>query len=159
MADIRLVSAGTQAVVGSEMHPYSALVLAGFGAGAGDFRAQQLTEAHAALSDLTLTMTRGHLREVLALAPRALARTFTLREAAALSDSVPDDAVMTGGTRAERARSLVAALAAAARPHRHSASDDDVRDPIGQSVEVHEEVGETIADALVPLLHRIVELR
>ena len=155
--DIRLMSAGTRAVVGSQMHPYSSLVLAGLGAQAGDFRAQQLTEIHPLRADLTLTMTRAHRRDVLAMAPRALARTFTLREAAALLDLVPDDAVMDGSTLPERARTLVAALAAA-RSRRHSAQDD-IRDPIGQPVELHEEVGEAIAEALLPLLGRIVGLR
>ena len=76
---VRLISAGTHAVVGSAMHPDSALVLAGFGATAGDFRARQLREEHPAQADLVLAMTRGHRRDVLGLAPRALARTFTLR--------------------------------------------------------------------------------
>jgi protein-tyrosine-phosphatase len=155
---IGLISAGTQAVVGSEMHPHSALVLAGYGGQPGGFRAQQLTEVHPALADLTLTMTRDHRRDVLALAPRALGRTFTLREAAALLDLVPGDAEMGGDTLPERARSLVAALASA-RPRRQGADDDDVPDPIGQPIEVHEEVGEVIVEALVPILRRIAELR
>jgi protein-tyrosine-phosphatase len=52
---IRLDSAGTQAVVGSATHPDSVLVLRGFGAEPGDFRARQLAEALAADADLTLT--------------------------------------------------------------------------------------------------------
>jgi len=157
-AQIHVLSAGTQAVVGSGMHPHSALVLKGFGAQPGDFRAQQLTEAHAAPADLTLTMTRGHRRQVLALAPRALARTFTLREAAALLDLVPTDVQTRGETLPERARNLVAAMGAA-RSRRPAADDDDVLDPIGHPVEVHEEVGEMVAEALVPLLGRIADLR
>ena len=154
--DIRLISAGTQAVVNSAMHPHSALVLAGYGAEAGDFRAQQLTESLPAQADLTLTMTRGHRRDVLAMAPRGLSRTFTLRETAALLETVPDDAGSAGATFAERARGLVAALAAA-RSQRQ-AMDDDVPDPIGRPVDVHEEVGELIAAALLPLLRRLVAL-
>jgi protein-tyrosine-phosphatase len=157
-AGIGLISASAQAVVGSEMHPHSALVLAGYGGQPGGFRAQQLTEVHPALADLTLTMTRGHRRDVLALAPRAMARTFTLREAAALLDLVPGDAALAGHTLADRARSLVAALASA-RSRRQGAGNDDVRDPIGQPLEVHEEVGEMIVEALLPLLRRIAELR
>jgi protein-tyrosine-phosphatase len=156
--EIGLISAGTRAVVGSEMHPDSALVLTGFGAQPGAFRAQQLTEVHPALADLTLTMTRGHRRDVLALAPRAMARTFTLREAAALLGLVPDGAPLNGDTLPDRARGLVAALASA-RSRRPGAGDDDVRDPIGQPLEVHEEVGEMIVEALLPLLRRMAELR
>jgi protein-tyrosine phosphatase len=156
--EIRLVSAGTRAVVGSEMHPHSALVLAGYGGQPGDFRAQQLTEALPAHADLTLTMTRSHRRDVLEAAPRALSRIFTLREAAALLGLVDEDVATCGDTLPDRARSLVAALASA-RSRRPGGEDDDVRDPIGQPLEVHAEVGEMIADALLPLLRRIAELR
>ncbi len=76
---VRLVSAGTRAVVDSAMHPDSALVLRGFGTEAGDFRARQLVHGMATAADLTLTMTRRHRHHVLQHDPRALARTFTLR--------------------------------------------------------------------------------
>src|SRR5687768_5763225 len=56
----RLESAGTRAVVASQMHPDTALVLRGFGAEPGEFRARQVTEAHVAGADLVLTMTRAH---------------------------------------------------------------------------------------------------
>jgi protein-tyrosine-phosphatase len=62
---VRIVSAGTRAVVGSVMHPDSALVLRGFGAEAGDFRARHLVDGMVAGADLTLTMTRAHRRDVL----------------------------------------------------------------------------------------------
>ena len=155
--DVRLISAGTRAVVGSEMHPHSAVVLAGFGAQAGDFRAQQLTEMLPLQADLILTMTRGHRRDVLAVAPRGLSRTFTLREAAALLEAVPDDEDLPGDTFAERVRSLVAALAAA-RSQRQAGADDDVHDPIGKPVEVHEEVGELIVTSFLPLLRRLADI-
>ena len=156
--EIRLVSAGTQAVVGSAMHPHSALVLAGFGAQAGDFTAQQLTDALPAQADLILAMTRAHRRDVLASAPRGLTRTFTLREASALLDLVTDDVALGGESLPERARLLVAALASA-RSRRHGGDDEDVPDPIGGPLEAHQEAGDLIAGALLPLLRRIVDLR
>jgi protein-tyrosine phosphatase len=122
---IRLVSAGTQAVVGSDMHPLSALVLRGYGVEAGEFRAQQLRDRHATQAGPILTMTRGHRRDVLHLAPRHLARTFTLREAAALLD--------LGG--------------------------NDVPNPIGRAAAAHEEAGELIVGALLPILARLAALR
>src|SRR5947209_12318907 len=70
---IQLSSAGTRAVVGSAMHPDTALVLEGFGGNPVDHVARQLDERIAASADLTLTMTRQHRRDVLTLAPRALA--------------------------------------------------------------------------------------
>ncbi|TKJ33017.1 hypothetical protein [Blastococcus sp. CCUG 61487] len=157
--DVRLISAGTRAVVGSGMHPDSALVLAGFGAQPGDFRARQLTEALPAQADLILTMTRTHRRDVLASAPRGLARTFTLREAAALLAYVPPAASLPGDSLAKRAQSLVAALASARTRRQGGGDGDDVRDPIGHPVEVHQEVAEAIAEALLPLLRQLTELR
>ena len=151
----RLMSAGVGAVVGSAMHPDSALVLAGFGVEAGDFRAQPFQGRMAAEADLTLTMTRSHRRDVLHGAPRALSRTFTLREAAALLQSVPDDTGASGTDFRERSIALVAAMAAA-RSRRHSGEDDDIPDPMRQPLEVHAEIGEAIASALLPILDRLV---
>jgi protein-tyrosine phosphatase len=151
---IRLVSAGTRAVVGSGMHADSALVLGGLGGEAGDFLARQFDGGMAAAADLTLAMTRDHRREVLHGAPRALARTFTLREAAdllRLADVEP------GGDFVQRARTLVAEMAAA-RSRRQSSDDDDIRDPIGLPIEVHEEVGLAVAEALLPVLRRLADL-
>ena len=155
---IELASAGTRAVVDSAMHPDSALVLRGLGAEAGSFRARQLVEPMPAQADLVLTMTRLHRRDVLHVAPRALARTYTLREAADLLQRVaPDAPPLNGADLATRARSLVAEMASA-RSRRQSGDDDDIRDPIGQPVEVHEEVGRAIADALLPVLRRFANL-
>jgi protein-tyrosine phosphatase len=153
---IRLVSAGTHAVVDSEMHPDSALVLRGFGAEPGDFRARQFQDHMPYEAGLVLTMTRGHRRDVLHRSPRALPRTFTLREAADLIVRLGNQA-MPGGDFVDRARNLVKAMAEA-RSQRHSGETDDVRDPIGQPVDVHEEVGEAIAEALLPVLRRLASL-
>lgn len=153
---LRIESAGVRAVVDSAMHPDSALVLRGFGAEAGDFRARQLLDDMPAAADLTLTMTREHRRHVLERAPRALARTFTLREAADLMDRIGDETV-EGATPPDRARNLVATMSAA-RSGRHGGAGDDVRDPIDQPIEVHEEVATTIVDSLLPVLRRLATL-
>jgi low molecular weight protein-tyrosine phosphatase len=153
---VRLASAGTQAVVGSAMHPDSALVLRGFGGDPDGFVARQLAEGMVMDADLVLTLTRGHRRDVLTLAPRALARTFTLREAADLV-SLLGDVEPAGETLAERARALVKDMAAA-RSRRESSSADDVADPIGQPLEAHQEAGDAIVAALLPLLGRIADL-
>lgn len=154
---IRLVSAGTRAVVDSGMHPDSALVLQGFGAEAGDFRARQFVEGMAQEADLILTMTRGHRRDVLQASPRALARIFTLREAADLIEVLGEGVDLSGPTLAERGRRLVQAMATA-RSRRHGGEDDDIRDPIQQPIEVHEQVGEAIVGALLPILGRLASL-
>ena len=155
---IRLVSAGTQAVVGSRMHPDSALVLRGFGGDPDGFAAQQLVDGLIMDADLVLAMTRGHRRDALTLAPRALARTFTLREAADLIGMLGDGSPLPGEGLAERARALVKEMATA-RSRRESGPEDDVADPIGKPLEAHQEAGDAIAQALLPVLARIVSLR
>ncbi len=155
---VRLISAGVGAVAGSGVHPDSALVLQGLGGDPADFRARQLVEDMAIDADLTLTMTRAHRREVLQRAPRALARTFTLREAADLASLVGGGVELSGEGLADRARTLVREMGAA-RSRRPSSADDDIRDPIGQPLEVHQEVGEAVAAALIPVLGRVAALQ
>jgi protein-tyrosine-phosphatase len=156
-AAVRLHSAGLRAVVGSGMHPDSARALQRYGTDAGDFRARQLSEAMVSEADLVLTMTERHRREVLERSPRALGRTFTLREAAALHDQLADGALPGGdpatGSVGEWVRQL-----AKARSRRRGSSDDDVRDPIGLSYEAHEEAAAAIAVAIVPLVRRLAAL-
>lgn len=154
---IELTSAGTRAVVGSPMHADTALVLRGFGGEPDGHVARQVDERLAGSADLTLTMTRVQRREVLALAPRALARTFTLREAAALLSLLDPEGDVPGDTLADRTRALVRQLSTA-RSRRSDDREDDVPDPIGRPLDVHEGVGEAIATALLPLLQRLAGL-
>jgi protein-tyrosine-phosphatase len=151
---VHLVSAGTQAAAGRGMEPATARVLQELGGDPSGFRARQLTGAMAASADLTLAMTRRHREEVLARAPRGLARTFTLREAAGLLAHLPDEH-HEGATPGDRARTLVRRLAAA-RARRPGGPDDDVRDPIGESDLVHWQVGQAVAEALHPVLTRLL---
>jgi protein-tyrosine-phosphatase len=154
---VKLHSAGLQAVVDSAMHPDSALVLRGLGGDPGDFRARQFVDGMAIDADLILTMTRKHRRDVLRAAPRALSRTFTLREAADLLAMLGKDVSVPGEGLAQHSRSLVQRLAAA-RSWRQGGEADDIRDPIGLPVEVHQDVGEVIAAALIPVLGAIASL-
>jgi len=139
------------------MHPHAALVLQGFGGDALGFRARQLLGDMVMAADLTLTMTRRHRCEVLSVDPRALARTFLLREAAGLLALLGDDLEIPGDELAVKGRALVRRMALA-RNRRVSNVADDIRDPIGQPIDIHEEVGEAIADALIPVLARFAEL-
>jgi protein-tyrosine phosphatase len=156
-AAVRLTSAGTQAVVGSAMHPDSALVLRGYGGDPDGFVARQLEDGMIMEADLALAMTRGHRRDVLALAPRALARTFTLREAADLVRMLGDDVELAGEHLPERARALTKEMATA-RSRREGGTDDDIPDPIGGPLEAHEAAGEAVVHALLPVLSRIADL-
>ncbi|WP_198597834.1 arsenate reductase/protein-tyrosine-phosphatase family protein [Blastococcus atacamensis] len=152
--DMRLSSAGTRARSGSGMHPDTALVLEGLGGKPAGFTARQLEAGMVAEADLVLTLTREHRRTVLELVPRALSRTFTLREAAALLDVVDGERPM-GENFGSRARALVAALAAA-RGRRSGGDDDDIADPMGRPIEAHQEVGQVVAEALLRVLGGLI---
>jgi protein-tyrosine-phosphatase len=149
--DVEVSSAGSRAVAGSAMDPHSARVLRRLGGNAEGFCARQLSEGMAATADLTLTMTTHQREYVLGRAPRALRKTFTLLEAAALSDLVED--LPPGLTPAAHARDFVGRLAEARRMR--AAGDDDIPDPIGLRAGVHQQVGSGIAEALLPLLDRM----
>ena len=151
---VDVVSAGTRAVVGSGMHPASAAALTGLGGDPSGFRARQLTDRMASTADLTLTMTREHRQQVLARAPRAMSRTFTLREAAGLLDLLGPGSSTPGDTPEERVRALVRAMAGV-RSRRPGSAADDVLDPIGRPDEVHVEVGRLVADALETVLDAV----
>ena len=157
-AAIGTSSAGTHAVVGSGMEPSSALVLSGLGGDPTGFRAQQLTGDLIDAADLTLTMTRRHRRAALKLAPRAMFRTYTLREAADLLEGVDRRALPSVGSLDERTKALVAALGAQRATRRRVEHDsDDVVDPMGHGSSVHQEVGEQIFGALIPLLQALCD--
>jgi len=85
-ANVRVESAGTGALVGDDIDAQTRRLLEAQGVTAPSFSARQLSVAMVQRADLVLTMTREHRSAVLRLEPRALRRTFTLTEAAALVD-------------------------------------------------------------------------
>lgn len=148
-------SAGTSAVVGSGMDPRSARALIDLGGDSSGFRASQFTEAHAERADLILTMTRSHRRDVLQRSPAALARTFTLLEAATLLGGSPEvDLPGTSGL-SERGQALVSVLGRRRAARSGADRHDDVPDPMGRQAGEHARAAETIADALFPLLQNL----
>jgi protein-tyrosine phosphatase len=146
---VRADSAGTAATDGQPMDEYSAQALRELGGDPDGARARRLVPGATADADLVLTMTRRQRRSILHTDPRSLRRVFTLPEAAgllALADPTGIDLVPL----ADRAAELAVRLDAA-RSHRPGGSEDDVRDPIGRSLEVHREVAARIAGTLRPL--------
>ncbi|WP_172442581.1 hypothetical protein [Geodermatophilus sabuli] len=147
--EVRISSAGVRATDGDPMDPRSAAALVELGGAPRDFRSQRLTPELAVSADLVLTMTRRHRRSTLELTPRGLRRTFTVNEAADLLrsadlsglDRLPPEA---------RTRELGIRLDAQ-RKWRASSGDDDIEDPIGRRLPVHQQVANTIAAALRPL--------
>ncbi|MEJ7703154.1 MAG: hypothetical protein WKF47_05655 [Geodermatophilaceae bacterium] len=152
-SQLTAASAGVRAVVGDPMHPTAALVLAGLGARASGFVARMLEDSHVAEADLVLTMSRKQRRTVLGSSPRALARTFTLREAHALMQGIPYATLPDASDLTQRGQALVAALAGQ-RASRHLLDPrvDDIADPIGRDQQTFLRVGDEIARPLLELL-------
>ena len=135
--DFRTSSAGTRAVIGHPVHPEAARVLVDLGGDSAGFTARQLTAKIAADADLVLALTKAHRDTVLELAPRQLHRTFTLTEAAQLATQFDPGSVKD---------------LSALRPQLRAEQSPDVPDPIGQSPEVFDRVGNQIADLLGPIV-------
>jgi protein-tyrosine phosphatase len=141
-----VASAGTRGVVGSAMEPLAAAELERLGGSADGFHARRLEPAHLAEADLVLTATRDVRRDALGVGPRAMRRTFTLGELAAICTAA-------GGELPRDATALVAYAAA----HRHLAAPDvqDVRDPIGRNAAVHREVADAIDQHVAVLVRAL----
>lgn len=146
-------SAGTRAVYGSAMEPTAELVLRSLGGDGRNFQARQVSPELVANADIVLTMTRQHRSKVLNGSPRALPRTFTLREAQSLVEQLPPADLPPPEDLDRRCRELVAAMVAQ-RAVRHTARarSDDIRDPIGAEPATYVSVGEEIASALTAWL-------
>ncbi|MBB3083222.1 low molecular weight phosphatase family protein [Geodermatophilus sabuli] len=154
-ASVLVHSAGTRAAVGSAIHPDSASVLRRLGGDDEQFTARRLRRQMVTEADLVLTMTREHRQAVLGLEPRALSRTFTLREAADLVRllDAPPGTTRTAGDGGPRGLAL---RMAAARRLRTSSAEDDIVDPMGGPPEAHRRAGESIAECLGPVLDHVV---
>jgi protein-tyrosine phosphatase len=146
---VHVRSVGTDAVEGREMDRRSARALAELGGSAAGFTSRTLGPGETEDADLVLTMTRRHRHNVLKEAPRALRRTFTLPEAAALLRLV-DTTGLEGLPLDGRALGL-ASLLDGARRVRPASAQDDVSDPIGRPYRVHQDVAAHISESLVPL--------
>jgi protein-tyrosine phosphatase len=138
------------------MHADSARALQSHGGDPEGFVARQLTARMVEEAELTLTMTRKQRRQVLEIVPRALPRTFTLREAAGLLELAGADDP-PGDTFHERGVHLVDRLARA-RCRRPGCDEDDIEDVVGRPLRVHESTATLIRSALRPLLGRLAAL-
>lgn len=153
--DLRVHSAGTQALVGHGM-PAEALELAALhgvpSARAGSHTARLLTESLMHDADLVLTMTSRHSTDAVQLAPRRLHRTFTVREFARLAATLDDDVLLDVAHGAPNARSRFNALVQAVSDQRGIAlradGDEDVIDPYRRSASVYAQSAEQLIPAL-----------
>jgi protein-tyrosine phosphatase len=156
---VRVSSAGTNAVAGSPMDASAAAELEERGGDPDAFVARQLTAELATAADLVLTATRAQRSEVVRVAPVALKRTFTLLELADMVVSPPwSGAAVSAVQDDDRVRAFVARAAdwrVALAPRGVAL---DVPDPIGRSPEVHRAVADLVDRAtstIVGLLREV----
>lgn len=121
-------SAGIDVQPGRNVDSPMARLLGERGLDTSRFQAQQITAALVDRSDLILTATRSQRSTVVQLSPRAVRRTFTVREfvrlAGPMSIDFPDGTV---------ARRHVVSSAFASRQAIMTPEDDDIADPFGRS--------------------------
>ena len=119
------------------------------------FSARRLIEKMVREADLVLALTRAHRGEVAELWPKAVRRSFTLKEFARLLGEI-DSPELPNGTPAARLRAAVP-MALSRRHYVADMSNDDVIDPYSRSAEVYgkafddiERAIATIADVICP---------
>ncbi len=137
LANLTASSAGTAAVIDSQIHPSAAVILEKLGGDAANFAARQITSRIAAGADLILTMTSEHRDAVLEHSPQQLRKTFILPQAARLISDL-------GAQNIEDLAKL--------RPQLSADEIPDVPDPIGRDEEYFSAVGSSIAGFLAPVL-------
>lgn len=160
--EITVSSAGTRAMVGHPMFDISQEIARSYGAeNTATHRARQLTETMLEASDLVLTMTREHRREVVELSPRVVRRTFTVREFARLAEATTEEALVSqigpgGELSAEKLRATVeaATFSRSILPPVVDRTSEDVLDPYERDEKIHK----TSANQLTPAIDSVASL-
>jgi len=151
---IDVSSAGTLALVGRRIEPpMDRLVVLG-GGDVSDFAARRLREPMLRDADLVLTMTDAHTGDVIEMWPRAVRKTFTIREFARLLSSV-DESCLPDTTAGDRLRAAIPLAAASRRPVLDR-THEDVVDPYRQVDEVYERAFDDIRAAVSAIPEVIV---
>ncbi|MEV0295519.1 low molecular weight phosphatase family protein [Nocardia sp. NPDC050710] len=130
-------SAGTRALVGFPVEPLAAQTIAGLGGDPEGFKARKLKPEMIDRADLILAMTDRIRDQAAAMGFGAAPRTFTLLEAYRIA-WVSGARTIADLDRARDDLSLV--------------GNENISDPVGLSEAAFCEVGDRIAEALVPLL-------
>lgn len=137
-----VASAGVRGWDRKPMDADAAAELARLGHSADAFSSQPIGSRLIDSADLVLTATREHRSDVLAINPRALRRSFTLVEFAALTALVDGDTPAELVARAAQGRSLAPA-------------DVDIRDPYRRGPDIHRETADQIAAAVATISARL----
>ncbi|MCP2280612.1 low molecular weight phosphatase family protein [Nocardia amikacinitolerans] len=137
LAGLTAESAGTRALVGFPIEPLTAQTISGLGANPDGFRARKLKPEMIDRADLVLAMTEQIRDQAADMAFGAAARTFTLLEAHRIA-KVTGARTVADMNLARNDLSLV--------------GRENIADPVGLSEAAYCEVGDRIAEALVPLM-------
>jgi protein-tyrosine phosphatase len=147
----RVVSAGTEGWEGAGAQPESVQAAAEREIDIADHVARRLTRAQISGSALIVTMAGEHRDAVVAADPAAAGRTFTLKELVGLLDASPPaeqaaapDAFLVRVAAADRLRS---------EGFHGNPRDEDVADPLGQSLDTYRAIAWEIDD----LVRRLVD--
>jgi protein-tyrosine phosphatase len=135
---VHVGSAGTGAMAGTPMDPAAAAELRRLGGAPDGFASRSFRPGMATDADLVLTATKKLRSRVLEEAPRALRRTFTIRELATVlaSDGFDSSGVAGPVELVARAAELRGSV---------DVQELDIPDPIGRSADVHRRVADVIA--------------
>jgi len=145
-------SAGTRAPIGAPMGRETRLFASGLGADDRGHRARLLADTLITDADLVLAASRAHRDEIVTRVPRAMRRTFSIREAGRIAALVPvrpaasvSDLVAVVGLWAD-GRAEAAAV---------DRGDDDIIDPQGRGAEAADEM---VRQEVPPLVAMAVAL-
>ncbi|WP_411730607.1 low molecular weight phosphatase family protein [Paeniglutamicibacter sp.] len=148
-------SAGAHALVGHQMDERSSMKLREVGVASDEFVARQLNEDIANGNDLILALTDEHRSNIVAMSPRLLKRTYTVREFATVLGELAalPDSTLPKGKDSTTVDTRWAALLNKAQLVRHvarakSEGNLDVIDPYRQSDPVYERMVEELLPAL-----------
>lgn len=144
--ELDVSSAGTHARPGTPAHPYAVEALAEHGVDATGWGATRLDRAGVERADLILTAAAEQRREVVALAPDAAGRTFTLLDFSAWLAAGP--AAAPGGPTVPD----LLARATAGRERRPAHAERDLPDPMGRSLRHFRRCRRRVEAALAPFL-------
>lgn len=146
--DVVVTSAGTEALVGSAMHPSSASRLEEAGESADGFVSRQLTAAMIRSADLVIGATREHIAAAAHISPAVLRKGFALLDLGdLLAEVTPDEvAAAPGATRA--AKVVAAAIARRSVANPRSNAEAAIADPFRQPEEVYDAMVRDVAAAL-----------
>ncbi|AXT86063.1 hypothetical protein C6I20_13295 [Aeromicrobium sp. A1-2] len=137
-----VASAGVQGWDRQPMDAMATMELMRLGHSAKSFRSHAIDSYLVDSADLILAATREHRSAILSMSPRALRRTFTLREFAALGDLVE------GSDPYEL-------VANAARQRSKAPSNADIDDPYRRSPAIHRRTADQIDEAVDAISRRL----